>query len=399
MTKLSHSISAADRTRNVKYAIRDLVVLAEQVKRKGREMLYLNIGDPIKFDFRTPPHLIEAVHRGMLAGQTGYGPSHGIEEALAAIESEARERGISHINQICVTTGASEGIELALTSLVNPGENVLLPTPGYPLYSSVLTKLGAKSNPYYLDEENEWQPDVADIEAKIDDKTRAIVVINPNNPTGSIAGEKTLRELVAVARKHNLLIFADEIYDKILLADLKHLPLASLAQDHPCITFNGLSKSYLSPGLRIGWAIISGDVERNKDFVDAFMKMARARLCPNTPMQWAIKAALTGDHAHLGDMIERLKKRTDLVVSRLNGIDGFHCVPPKGAFYVFPTITDAKSDWDFVVELLEKTGVVTVPGSGFGQRPGTKHMRIVTLPPEEILSKAMDCIEEFAGSR
>jgi len=399
MAQTSNTISAADRTRHVKYAIRDLVVLADQVKHQGREMLYLNIGDPIKFDFRTPAHLVEAVHQGMLAGQTGYGPSQGVEEAVSAIERESRKRGILEIIQICVTTGASEGIELALTSLVNPGENVLLPTPGYPLYSSVLTKLGAEVNPYYLDEDNEWQPDVADIESKINDKTKALVVINPNNPTGSIASEKTLRDIVALARKNNLLIFADEIYDKILLSDVEHVPLASVAQDHPCITFNGLSKSYLSPGLRIGWAIISGDKERSKDFVDGFMKMARARLCPNTPMQWAIKAALTGDHTHLSDMIERLKKRTALVVSRLNSIKGFHCVPPRGAFYVFPTISPAESDWDFVVELLRKTGVVTVPGSGFGQRPGTKHMRIVTLPPEEILSKAMDCIEEFAAGR
>lgn len=396
---MTSAIVAAERTRNVKYAIRDIVVLAEKIKRQGRDVLYLNIGDPIKYDFSTPPHLVEAIYRGMLEGDTGYGPSQGIDEATAAIEKEAARLGIENVQQVCVTTGGSEGIELALTALVNPGDNVLMPTPGYPLYPAVMSKLGGSVNPYYLDEDNGWQPDVADMESKIDAKTKAIVVINPNNPTGSLADEQTLRDIVSVARKHNLLILADEIYDKIILDGSQHVSLAKVAGDHPCVTFNGLAKSYIGPGLRMGWAIISGDGEKLADYADAFMKMARARLCANTPMQWAIRPALEGDQSHLDIMSQKLQKRADLVVSRLNAIDGFRCVAPRGAFYVYPTIVDKGSDWDFVTELLDKTGVVTVPGGGFGQKPGTKHLRIVLLPTEDILGRAMDLIEEFVESR
>ncbi|MCP4604820.1 MAG: aminotransferase class I/II-fold pyridoxal phosphate-dependent enzyme [Proteobacteria bacterium] len=399
MTSGQNSIVAAERTRNVKYAIRDIVVLADKVKSKGRDVLYLNIGDPIKYDFSTPGHIVDAIHKGMLEGDTGYGPSQGVEEAVEAIEREAARLGIEHVNQICVTTGASEGIELALTALVNPGENVLLPSPGYPLYSAVMSKLDGKVNPYFLDEDNGWQPDVADMEAKVNDKTRAVVVINPNNPTGSIADKNTLKEIVELAKRHNLVILADEIYDKILFDGVSHTSLGAVAGEHPCVTFNGLSKSYIGPGLRTGWAIVSGDPEMTADFTDAFMKMARARLCSNTPMQWGVRPALEGDQSHLADMIRRLKVRTDLVVSRINAIEGFRCIEPKGAFYVFPTIQDKDSDWDFVTALLEQTGVVTVPGSGFGQRPGTKHLRIVLLPPEEILSRAMDHLEDFVKSR
>jgi len=394
----SNLVRAADRTRGVKYAIRDIIVIAEEVRCQGKELLYLNIGDPIKFDFKTPRHILDAIYEGMLAGDNGYGPSEGIESAVTAIEADAKKKKIPNINQICVTTGASEGIELALTALVNSGENVLLPTPGYPLYTAVMSKIQADINPYYLDEENGWQPDVADIEAKVNEKTRAIVVINPNNPTGSIADRSTLTQIVEIARKHNLLIMADEIYDKILLDNEPYVSLAEVADDHPCITFNGLSKSYLGPGLRSGWSIISGDPERLSDFTDAFMKMARARLCSNTPSQWAISAALNGDQSHLETIKKKITARRDLVVRRLNALDGFNCVVPKGAFYVFPTISCEGSDWDFVKDVLRATGVVTVPGAGFGQKPDTKHIRIVLLPPEDVLAKAMDSIEEFIGS-
>jgi alanine-synthesizing transaminase len=388
-------IGIAERTRNVRYAIREIFALAQELKRRGREVIHLNIGDPIKEDFSTPPHMIEAIHRGMLEGDTGYSPSEGIASALGAIQRRAERKHIGDIRQICVTSGAGEGIELALTALVNPGENVLVPSPGYPLYLAVLGKLGGVANPYFLDERREWQPDVADMEAKVDRKTRAVVVINPNNPTGSIAGEDTLGQVVELARRHNLLILADEIYDEILFAGQRHTSLASLAGGHPCVTFNGLSKSYLAPGLRTGWSILSGNEEQMDDYTDAFMKLARARLCPNTPMQWCVQPALEGDQSHLDDMMSRITSRTELVLDRLREIPGFHCVPPKGAFYVFPSIDCRGSDWDFATGLLEETGVVTVPGSGFGQRPGTKHIRIVTLPPEETLSKAMDLIDGY----
>lgn len=388
-------IMAAARTRGVKYAIRDIVVLAEEIKRAGREPLYLNIGDPVKFDFQTPPHILEAIYQGMLQGATCYAPSEGIEEAVAAIEREAKAKGIDHICKICVTMGSGEGIELALSALLNPWENVLLPAPGYPLYPAIMSRLNADVIHYYLNEENGWQPDPDEIEAKITVRTRAILVINPHNPTGSVTSEETLRRIVDIARRNNLVILADEIYDKLLYNDQKHVSLAALAGDQPCITFNGLAKSYAAPGLKTGWAIISGDKPRMEDFVEGFMKMARSRLCANTPSQWGIQPALEGDQSSVKQMIERLEKRAELVVSRLNAIEGFHCVPPQGAFYVFPTIAYKGSDWDFVKDLLKATGVVCVPGTGFGQMEGTKHIRLTLLPPEPVLSRAMDHIEDF----
>ncbi len=392
-------VKAALRTLNVEYAIRDIVLVGNEVRKEGRDVLPLNIGDPTQFGFKTPPHIVEAIHRGMLANDTGYSPAEGIEEAISAIEREAAREGISNISHTCVTMGVSEGVDLALTALVNSGENVLLPTPGYPLYTAVLARLEAKANPYLLDEDTGWQPDVADIEAKVNDKTRAIVVINPNNPTGSLATREKLLEIVEIAKKYNLLIITDESYSKLLLNGEKHISLASLAGDCPCATFNGISKSYVGPGLRIGWVIISGDRDKTAQFTNAFMKMARARLCASTPMQWAIKPALEGPQTHFPDMIRRLKERSELVVSRINAIDGFTCVPPAGAFYVFPTIEDRASDKEFVIDLLRATGVMTVHGSGFGQPPGTKHIRIVTLPEKDVLERAMDLIEDFVKKR
>lgn len=395
MISTEYKIAAAHRTQDIEYAIRDISVLANEVARQGMTMRFLNIGDPMAFDFRTPPHIVEAIHRGMLEGDTGYAPTEGIPIAIDAIRRQEQQKGIDNICQICVTTGASEGIELALTALVNPGEKVLLPSPGYPLYPAVLAKIGGVPNPYYLDEENGWQPDTADIEAKIDDKTRAIVIINPNNPTGSLTCDDTLREIVEIAKRYNLVIFADEIYDKILFNGDKHTSIATLAGDHPCITFSGLAKSYLGPGLRLGWAVISGDRERVAGFTEGFMKMARARLCSSTPTQWAIPAALDGDQSHLVDMISRLEKRAELVTKGLNAIDGLCCAKPKGAFYVFPSIDFPGTDTEFVTRLARETGVVAVPGSGFGQRPGSKHLRLVFLPPESYLEQSLELIAKF----
>ncbi len=389
-------IVAAERTRNVKYAIRDIVLLAREVQSQGRELLYLNIGDPAQFQFRTPKHIVEAIYQGMLSNDTGYAPSEGIPQAVDAIRRDAENKGIDKIVQICVTTGASEGIELALSALVNPGDNVLFPSPDYPLYPAVMSKLRGETRHYLLDEDNAWQPDLADMEAKIDNKTKAIVIINPNNPTGSMASVETLRQIVALAKKYNVLLMTDEIYDKLLFDDsVTPTALASLTGEHPCITFNGIGKAFAGPGLRMGWSIISGNEDHVGDFRKAFMRMARARLCANTPMQWGIKAALEGDMTHTRNMVACIKEQTDLVVSRLNALDGFRCIEPLGAFYIFPTIHCKGSDTDFVNGLLRATGVVTVPGAGFAQRAGTKHIRIVTLPSKEILTRAMDLFEDF----
>ena len=228
-------IKPAERTENVTYAVRDVVVIANQAAKSGKEMLYLNIGDPNLFDFQTPRLIIDATYNAMLKNYNGYSPSSGIKEAVKAIEAEAHKKGIENVLDIFVTTGASEAIDLALTALVNEGENVLTPTPGYPLYTAVSSKLQSIENPYYLDEENGWQPDVEDIKSKINDKTRAIILINPNNPTGSLCGIETLKQIIDLAIENNLVIFADEIYDKLIFDGNHHTSIASLNNFSPTL--------------------------------------------------------------------------------------------------------------------------------------------------------------------
>ncbi len=387
-------ITPARRTRGITYAVRDVVVLADQVARSGQEMLYLNIGDPNKYDFQTPPHIVEAVSRAMRNNLNGYSPSSGIEEARQAIRDEAGRKGITHILDVFVTTGASEAIDICLTALVNEGENVLLPSPGYPIYNAILHKLNAEPRSYYLDEENGWQPDLANIAARIDNKTRAIVIINPNNPTGALYPEKILRGIIELAREHNLVIFSDEIYDKLILDGKEHIATASL-DPAAVITLGGLSKNYLVPGFRIGWGIISGREEELREYIEAANKLIRARLCANHPGQWAIRPALEGDQGHLVEFREKLTRRRDLTVEMLNQIPRITCVKPEGSFYAFPRLHIDESDNQFVRELIKETGVVVVPGSGFGQLPGTSHFRVVFLPAEEILMKAYNKIAEF----
>ncbi|MBI5361431.1 MAG: aminotransferase class I/II-fold pyridoxal phosphate-dependent enzyme [Planctomycetes bacterium] len=389
-------IKPAERTKEVRYAVRDIVLLAQEAKKKGLELLNLNIGDPIPYDFHPPKHLVDAVHKAMLDNRNGYCPSPGIDEAIDAIKKEAHGKGISNILDVFVTTGGSEAIELCLTALVNEGENILIPYPCYPLYPAVLAKLQSPLNPYFLDEENDWQPDVKDIEKKINSKTRAILLINPNNPTGSLYSIDTLKRIVELALEHNLIILSDEIYDKLLFDGKKYTSIASLTKEASVITFNGISKSYIAPGWRIGWGIISGRDEVMHDYYQAVRKLTRARLCANHPAQYAIKPALEGDQSHLIEFNRVLEKRRDLSVKMLNGIKGISCVKPEGAFYAFPQLHFDVDDGKFVKELIMETGVVVVPGNGFGQKPGSNHFRIVILPREEILTKAFEKIERFS---
>lgn len=395
MGKGLRPIKPALRTENIEYAVRDIVLVAQEAKRRGKKLLFLNIGDPIQYDFRTPMPLVEATYQAMCENLTGYSASEGVDEAIEAIRKEALEKGIEPTD-IFITTGASEAIDFALTALVNEGENVLVPFPGYPLYTAILAKLRAEANPYYLDEENAWQPDLEDIEAKINERTRAIVLINPNNPTGAVYSEEVLRGIVEIARRHNLVIFSDEIYDKLVFDGKRHLSIASLDQDLPMVTFNGLSKCYLAPGFRIGWGIVSGPWELVKDYVEAIHKLARARLSTSHPKQYAIPVALNGNQSHIKEVIRKLQRRRDLTVEMLNDIPGISCVKPEGAFYAFPRIDVPQvSDREFVRELIAETGVVVVHGSGFGQKPGTAHFRVVFLPPEEVLEEAYTRIRDF----
>ncbi len=388
-------IPAATRLERVRYAIRDMAVLAEQLTRQGKTVLPLNIGDPLNFDFQTPPHLIAAVEKAMRDGRNGYSPSLGIPEAIEAIRAEAERKGIRSIQSVFLTSGVSEGLDVCLTALVNSGENVLTPSPEYPLYSAVLAKLGANSNSYLQDERNQWEPDLDDIARKLNSATRAIIVGNPNNPTGAVYSRATLERIVDFARRNNLVIFADEIYDKLILDGEPHVSLAALAADVSVVTFNGLSKSYLAPGWRVGWGIVSGEAATVKPYLEGIHQLLRARLCSNQPQQYAVKPALEGPQDHLPPVLAKLCGRRDLTVRACRSIPRLSCVAPRGAFYAFPRLDIPDSDEHFVKQLLMEKHVLMVHGTGFGQAPGTKHMRIVFLPDEATLTSAYEGLRSF----
>ncbi len=388
-------IIPSQRTTNITYAIRDVVVAANELKAQGKKILHLNIGDPNIFDFDTPQHMKDAVVKAMKDGYNGYSPANGIPEAVEAIRNEAERKGIKNIQEIFVATGASEAIELCLTGLLDSRDNVLLPAPGYPLYSAVTAKLETEGRPYYLNEDNEWQVDADALEDAIDENTKGIVLINPNNPTGGLYTKETLLKVIELARKHNLVIFSDEIYDKLTYDGAEHISTASLTDDVPVVTFNGVSKSYISPGWRLGWAVMSGPKEKMGDYIDAVMKMVRARLCANHPEQFAIKPALEGPQDHIAETMKKMTERRDLTFKRLNEIKHLSCVKPKGAFYAFPKINLDIDDKDFVLKLLNENQVLTVFGSGFGQVEGTAHFRVVFLPPMDVLEESYNQLEAF----
>ena len=385
---------------NVRYAIRDLAVVADEVAREGHKILYLNIGDPCKFDFPTPPHMIEAVHKAMRDGHNSYGESLGIKPAVDAIRHQAEANGFKNIQSIFVGYGSGEVIDSCLTALLNPGDNVLTPSPEYPLYGAVLAKLDAVPNAYDLDESNGWEPDLADLESKINPRTRAILLINPSNPTGAVMSRKTLERVLELARRHNLLILADEIYDQLIYDPKeKHISIATLAQDVPIITFNGLSKAYLVPGWRIGWAIATGPRESLHHYLEAVHRLLRARLSAPHPFQHAIRPALEGPQDHIPVMLEKLGRRAQITADWAKRTPRVSLVAPKGAFYAYPSLDIPEDDLTFVTDLLKQKHVLVVHGSGFGQKPGTRHIRIVFLPQDEVLNAAFEKISDFIRER
>src|SRR6266568_1271914 len=393
------AITPAQRLDNLRYAIRDLVGLANEVKKQGHKILFLNVGDPNIFDFATPPHVVEAACRAMRDNKNGYAPSSGIREAIEAIRAEAARKGISTVQDIFVTNGCGEAVDSCLTALLNPGENVLTPSPDYPLYSAILCKTGAELNTYYLNEEDGWQPELDDIRKKINSRTRAIILINPNNPTGALCTRKMLEDIAEIDRQHNLLNIAEEIYEKLIIDGAEHISIAAIAPDVPVVTIGGLSKNYLAPGWRIGWGIVSGEAAAVKPFTEGIHKLLRARLSANHPEQYAIKVALEGPQDHLIEVRKKLSARRDITVKACNSIPRMSCVAPRGAFYAFPKIDIPDGDDVFVKDLLLQKHVLVVQGSGFGQKPGTKHFRIVFLPQAEVLKKAYAEIGEFMKVR
>ncbi|RKX60449.1 MAG: aminotransferase [Thermodesulfobacteriota bacterium] len=389
-------IKPAFRTWAIEYAIRDIVEASREAKKLGKDLIYLNIGDPVQYGFTTPRNVIKSVCKALEKNYNSYSDSVGISEAVEAIRNYALKKGI-HPVDIYITQGASEAIEFAISALINPGENILLPCPCYPLYQAIVAKFGIEPRFYYLEEEKNWEPKLDDIESLIDEKTKAIVIINPNNPTGAIYSKEILQQIVDIAKAYHLVIFSDEIYDQFILDDdIEHISIASLSDEVPMVTFNGLSKNYFAPGFRIGWGIISGPKEILEDYIEAIHKLGRARLCAPHPLQFGIPPALNNENGYIKKIMPFLRKRRDLIVEGLNNIPFISCVKPKGAFYAFPQLKLPNiSDLDFVKKLILEEGVVVVHGSGFGQKPGTKHFRIVFLPEEKILVEALERIERF----
>jgi len=393
---VASEIRTARRVDRFSYAIRNIVTEARKVEAAGTRVRYLNIGDPIQFGFATPPHLIDAVARAMRDGHNGYTASAGIVEAREAVAADFEARGIVvDPDRVLITSGTSEGLELALTAIVDDGDAVLVPSPTYPLYTAVLAKIGAEPQYYRTDHTNDWQPDLAHLRSQITARTRVLVVIDPNNPTGAIYADGVRRELIAIAEEHSLVILADEVYGD-LAYDGPVAPLATLDPDAPIISYSSLSKAYLAPGWRAGWMAV-GRTPRLDASLAAIKKLADGRLCSPGPMQYGVIAALTGDRSHQATFCQQLQQRAELTTTRLNAIDGISCVSPRGAFYAMPKVTlpAGRSDADYVHALLRATGILCVYGSGFGTTAGDGFFRVVFLAPPDELRHIYDDIASF----
>ena len=392
------AIPTAARVHRFTYAIRNIVAEAQKVEAAGTRVRYLNIGDPVAFGFKTPSHLVEAVTRAMREGHNTYGPSAGIPAAREAVAAEYTRNGFPvSADRVLITSGTSEGIELALGALIEDGGEVLVPMPTYPLYTAVLSKLSAHAKYYRLDPDRQWMPDLAHLHELVTPATRALVVIDPNNPTGAVYPTEVRRALLAFADDHDLVVLADEVYGDLGFSGSVP-PLGLLDPDAAIISFSSLSKAYLAPGWRTGWMAI-GRSPRLDDVVAAVKKLADGRLCSTVPMQYAVTAALTGDRSHQVGFRRDLKARADLTMARLGAMPGVTCVEPTAAFYAMPRVAlpPGRTDEDYVKALLHATGVLCVYGSGFGLPADQGFLRIVFLAPLDELRTIYDLMHEFTA--
>ncbi|MDR2203403.1 MAG: aminotransferase class I/II-fold pyridoxal phosphate-dependent enzyme [Nitrososphaerota archaeon] len=394
------NVKVSNRASNIEYAIRDIIVYTKDLIKSGKKIYYLNIGDPAAFDFKTPTSFKEALCNAIAKEDNYYSPSEGRPELREAIANKEKKINNVHITSedVLVTEGISEGIQMLLGALIEEGDEILLPGPAYSPYTSYTKFFDGIPISYETIEKENWQPNTDDIRKKITKKTRAIAIINPSNPTGAVYNSKTIKEILNIAGEHNLPVISDEVYDQ-LTYDKQFVSAANLTTDVPVIGLNGFSKVYQMTGWRLGYMYFKDKDKQLAALKDGIEKECRIRICANTPVQIAATAALNGPQDFVKDIIERLKQRRDFSWKRLNEIKGISTTKPEGAFYIFPKIegigTHWKTDKDFVVELLKETGVLIVNGSGFDPVYGKDHARIVFLPPIEELEEAYNAIEQF----
>jgi alanine-synthesizing transaminase len=396
--KTSAVIPPASRMSTVSYSIRRVVAEARKAEAAGKKIFYLNTGDPVHAGFLPPSHMVEAVHKALRNGEHGYGPSIGLPDAREAVAAENTSRGwpIS-ADRVVMTSGSSEAIDFVLTALADPGDDVLVPLPTYPLYTAILHKIGAHEVYYRTDPRNGWQPDPKEVRSLVTPRTKAIVINDPNNPTGASYAQSIRRELLAIADEHNIPMIADEIYQDVAF-DGPIAPIGAIDPEAPVISLSGLSKGYLVPGWRTGWLAVGGR-DRLNDVLAAITKLAEGRLCSTMPMQRAVVAALTGDRSHQPAFRIALRDRAELVYARANAIPRISSTRPAAAFYAMPKVElpVGKTDADFIIDLVHATGVLCVHGSGFGMDPTHGYFRMVTLAPPEQLNTIWDLIAEFTA--
>ncbi len=395
-------IQKSNKLSNVCYDIRGPIMdRARQMEEEGHKIIKLNIGNLAVFGFDAPEEIQQDMIRN-LPNSAGYSDSKGIFGARKAVMHETQKQGIKGVtlDDIYLGNGASELIVMATNALLNNGDELLLPAPDYPLWTAAVSLSGGTPVHYLCDEANGWMPNIDDIRAKITPNTKGIVVINPNNPTGALYSDDLLKQIVSLARENGLVIFADEVYDKVLYDGIKHTPIASLSQDVLTLTFNSLSKSYRSCGYRAGWLVVSGDKKPATDYIEGLNMLSNMRLCANVPGQWAIQTAL-GGYQSINDLVGeggRLRKQRDLAYELISAIPGVSCVKPQAALYMFPRLDPKvypiQDDQHFFLELLQETKVMLVQGTGFNW-PSTDHFRIVFLPHEDDLREAIARIAKF----
>ncbi|MBA3749718.1 MAG: aminotransferase class I/II-fold pyridoxal phosphate-dependent enzyme [Nitrosopumilus sp.] len=386
----------SERLGKVEYAIRDIIIHAREYQKTGKKIIYLNIGDPVAFDFKTPLHIKNALIDALNHDNDYYTDSEGWPSLRQSIvDKEHGRKGLDlSPEDVLVTNGVSEGLDMLMGSIIEENDEILLPGPYYPPYSSYAKFYGGNINEFKI--LNDGTPDLDDIRKKITNRSKAICLINPSNPTGEVFNLKSLKSIVDIASENNLYIICDEIYDEIVFDDAFD-GIGKVAKDAPVVLLNGFSKTYSMTGLRCGYICMNKGSRQLDSLRQNIFKLARVRIASNFPVQIAANAALNGPQDHICEMVQNLHKRRDLVFKRLNEFDGVYCKKPKGAFYAFPEIdlqNKWKSDLEFVIDMLNSTGVLTVHGSGFGKN-GMNHFRVVYLPQEHILEEAMDKIDLF----